>query len=108
MNTYLHDRSTRPNGKKNLPRWGALLGGSALALYGISRRSKSGAALAAAGGLLVYGGSRISSQPAEIHAEASFTVNVPPEDTTVPDCSEPSTRLLGTSRMPAWTLVIPS
>lgn len=62
-----------------LPRWGAFLGGGALAIYGISRRSKSGAALAAAGSLLVFGGSRLSSQPGSIHAEASFTVNVPPE-----------------------------
>jgi len=68
------------NGSKALPRWGALLGGSALAVYGISRHSKSGAALAAAGGFLVYGGSRITSQPAEIHAESSFTVNVSPEE----------------------------
>ena len=74
-----HDRSPRRNGHHALPRWGALLGGSALAVYGISRRSKSGAAIAAAGGLLAFGGSRISSQPGEIHAESSFTVNVPPE-----------------------------
>ncbi|MGZ4787034.1 MAG: SRPBCC family protein [Terriglobales bacterium] len=60
-------------------RWGALLGGAALAAYGISRRSKSGAAIAAAGSLLVYGGSRLSSHPGAIHAESSFTVNVPPE-----------------------------
>jgi len=80
MNSHIYERSTRPNGNKNLPRWGALLGGSALAVYGISRRSKSGAALAAAGGLLVYGGSRISTQPAEINAEASFTVSVSPEE----------------------------
>jgi uncharacterized membrane protein len=50
-----------------------------LALFGISRRSKTGAALAAAGGLLAVGGTRIPSQPHELHAEASFTINVPPE-----------------------------
>jgi uncharacterized membrane protein len=61
-----------------LQRWGALLGGGALAIYGISQRSKSGSALAAAGGLLVYGGSRLQTGPAEIHAESSFTVNVSP------------------------------
>lgn len=82
MNNYSHERPTRThaNGSRNLPRWGALIGGSALAVYGISRMSKSGAALAAAGGLLVYGGSRISGQPSEIHAESSFTVNVSPEE----------------------------
>jgi uncharacterized membrane protein len=76
----MNNHSQQLNGSRNLPRWGALLGGGALAVYGISRRSKSGAALAAAGGLLVYGGSRISSQPEEIHAESSFTVNVSLEE----------------------------
>ena len=74
-----NSRSSKRNGT-NWPRWGALLGGSALAIYGVSRWSKSGAAMAAAGGLLVYGGSRLSSQPQDIHAESSFTVNVPPEE----------------------------
>ena len=78
MNNSHSRSSTRRS--KNLPRWGALLGGGALAIYGVTRRSKSGAAMAAAGGLLVYGGSRLSSQPQEIHAESSFTVNVPPEE----------------------------
>jgi uncharacterized membrane protein len=54
MNRYLQDPSARRNFKA-WSRWGALLGGGALAIYGISRRSKSGAALAAAGGVLVYG-----------------------------------------------------
>jgi uncharacterized membrane protein len=61
-------------------RWGAIVGGSALAVYGLTRRSKTGAAVAAAGGLLAFGGSRIPSEPASIHAEASFTVNVPQEE----------------------------
>jgi len=74
-----HSRSSQCTGK-SLSRWGALLGGSALAIYGISRRSKSGAAMAAAGGLLVYGGSRLSPQPEDIQAESSFTVNVAPEE----------------------------
>jgi len=73
------NRSTRRN-TRAWSRWGALLGGSALAIYGISRRSKSGAALAAAGGVLVYSGSRLNSQPGTIHAESSFTVNVQPEE----------------------------
>ncbi|HUN89998.1 MAG TPA: SRPBCC family protein [Terriglobales bacterium] len=81
MNDYSHERSPRHNGEHAIPRWGALLGGSALAVYGISRRSATGAALAAAGGLLAFGGSRLAApQPTDIHAEASFTVNVPPEE----------------------------
>lgn len=62
------------------PRWGAIVGGSALAVFGATRRSKTGAALAAAGGLLAYGGSRISSSPRDLHAEATFTINVSPEE----------------------------
>lgn len=71
----------RRNGKNiAVPRWSAIVGGSALALYGLTRRSNTGVAVAAAGGLLAYGGSRLSSRPQSIHAEASFTVNVPPEE----------------------------
>ena len=62
------------------PRWGAIIGGSALAVFGLTRRSKTGAALAAAGGLLAYGGSRISSSSRDLHAEATFTINVSPEE----------------------------
>jgi len=81
MNNYSHERSSQRNGSHAIPRWGALLGGSVLAVYGISRRSASGAALAAAGGLLALGSSRLASHhPSDIHAEASFTVNVPPEE----------------------------
>lgn len=61
-------------------RWGAILGGSALAVYGISRRSKAGAALAAVGGLLAFGGARMNSRAREVHAEATFTVNCSPEE----------------------------
>lgn len=80
MNNYLRDESRMRSGNHVWPRWGAIVGGSALAVYGISRRSKTGTALAAAGGLLAFGGSRISSEPQELHAEASFTVNVSPEE----------------------------
>ena len=80
MNQYTRDESRPGNGHQLWPRWGAIVGGSALAVYGISRRSKSGAAMAAAGGLLAFGGSRLSSEPHEFHAEASFTINVSPEE----------------------------
>jgi uncharacterized membrane protein len=40
----------------DLERWVSLIGGSALALYGLSRRSRGGLALAAAGGVLVARG----------------------------------------------------
>src|SRR5207248_5101218 len=37
-------------------RWSAILGGGAMALLGLSRRSKTGLAVAAAGGIIAYGG----------------------------------------------------
>lgn len=66
--------------RSSITRWGALIAGSTLAIIGVTRGSKTGAALATAGGLLAYGGTRIPSQPRDIHAEASFTVNVSPEE----------------------------
>jgi uncharacterized membrane protein len=81
MNQYSRDASRLRNGNHQAwPRWGAIVGGSALAAIGLSRRSKAGAAIAAAGGLLAFGGTRISSTPKELHAEASFTINVSPEE----------------------------
>jgi uncharacterized membrane protein len=79
MNHNLRDESRLRNGNHAWPRWGAIVGGSALAAIGLSRRSKAGAAMAAAGGLLAYGGTKISSTPTQLHAEASFTINVSPE-----------------------------
>jgi len=79
MNQNSRDGSRLSNGNQ-WPRWGAIVGGSTLAVIGLTRRSKTGAALAAAGGLLAYGGSRISSSPHELHAEATFTINVSPEE----------------------------
>ena len=82
MNQYSRDESRLRNANGNFAwqRWGAIVGGSALAAFGLSRRSKTGAAIAAAGGLLAFGGTRISSTPKELHAEASFTINVSPEE----------------------------
>ena len=56
-------------------RWGALLGGGALAVYGLSRRSLSGVAIAGAGGALAYAGIRASSVPREIAAHATMILN---------------------------------
>lgn len=62
----------------DLIRWGALIGGGALAVLGISRRSKSGFALAAAGGLLAYRGATLDTEQ-QFHAESSFTLACSPE-----------------------------
>jgi uncharacterized membrane protein len=62
-----------------LQRWGTVIGGSALALLGITRRSKAGIALATAGGLLAYRAAR-GAQPKEFFAESSFAINCAPEE----------------------------
>ncbi|HWC15481.1 MAG TPA: SRPBCC family protein, partial [Terriglobales bacterium] len=56
-------------------RWGSLLGGGALALFGLSRRSKPGFALAAAGGLLAYRGATLEDADQEWYVETSFAIN---------------------------------
>lgn len=63
------------NGSMALPRWGALIGGGSLALLGLSRRSKSGLALAAGGGLLAYMGARTAVTPAQLVAKSSVLLN---------------------------------
>jgi hypothetical protein len=63
----------------DLKRWGLLAGGSALALYGLTRRSKKGMTLAAAGGLMAAQGAKMTVYPREIHAQTSFAINCPPE-----------------------------
>ena len=55
-------------------RWGALITGGSLALYGLSRRSPTGVALAAAGGLLAYSGAKASTQRETI-AHSSVVIN---------------------------------
>ncbi|MFL6439538.1 MAG: SRPBCC family protein [Terriglobales bacterium] len=59
-------------------RWGSVIGGGALALLGLSRRSKSGFAIAAAGGLLAYRGATLDANQ-DFHAESSFAINCSPQ-----------------------------
>jgi uncharacterized membrane protein len=60
-------------------RWEVLLGGGMLALYGITRKSKAGTALAAAGSLIALSGARMQAHPQEHSAEASFAINCTPD-----------------------------
>lgn len=60
-------------------RWGALIGGSALAIYGITRRSPFGVALAASGGTIaVLSANR--AQASESCAATSILVNCSPQE----------------------------
>jgi len=61
-------------------RWGALLGGGALAVYGLTRRSLGGVVLAGAGGALAYSGARANSVPRQIAAHARVLLNCSPQD----------------------------
>lgn len=61
-------------------RWSALITGGALALVGLSRRSKPGVAIAAAGGLLSYAGAKISTRQGELIARSSILLNCTPEE----------------------------
>ncbi|HKO20294.1 MAG TPA: hypothetical protein VJU82_15565, partial [Acidobacteriaceae bacterium] len=55
-----------------------MLGAGALIAYGISRRSKAGAAMAGVGGVLAYGAMRqMSSEPQQVRA--TFLINASPE-----------------------------
>ncbi len=60
------------------PKWGLLAGGVTLAIYGLTRRTKKGTALATAGGVLAIEGVR--SSPRSHLANAKFRVNASRED----------------------------
>jgi len=60
-------------------RWGGLVAGSALAIYGLTRRSKKGMALAATGGLLAYRGARAKRPHQEHDTRSVVTINASPE-----------------------------
>jgi uncharacterized membrane protein len=60
-------------------RWSALVTGGALALLGLSRRSKSGVAIATAGGLLSYAAVKAGVRQRELIARSSILLNCTPE-----------------------------
>jgi uncharacterized membrane protein len=74
------DRSNHNSNSVELKRWGLLVAGSALAVYGVTRRSKVGLSLAAAGGLMAFRGAKIGAQPRELRAQTSFAVNCSPAE----------------------------
>lgn len=70
---------TRSRLPANAPRWTALAAGSALAIIGLTRRSKAGLALAAGGGLLAVAGSRLNTSPSQLVASSTMQVNCTPQ-----------------------------
>jgi uncharacterized membrane protein len=81
MNTDLARSGGGRNGRRgrlaSVEPWASVIGGSALAVYGVTRKSLSGAALAAVGGLLVYHGATERRNPSRIHVERTMTVYKP-------------------------------
>jgi uncharacterized membrane protein len=69
---------TREERSSKARRWGALITGGSIAAYGLSRRSPSGVALAAAGGLLAYSGSKMNTER-ELIARTSMVIDSPEE-----------------------------
>ena len=70
---YGGERKSRSGATK----WGSLIAGSSLALWGLSRRSPGGVAIAAAGGLLAYSGTRAQSGSSIAHC--NMIINAPRE-----------------------------
>jgi len=60
-------------------RWGALIGGGALAIYGITRRSPLGIALAASGGTVAVLAAKRKSSP-ESSASSTILINCTPQE----------------------------
>jgi uncharacterized membrane protein len=59
--------------------WAALLGGGTLAIAGLARRSVPGLAMAAAGGLLAYAGTKSNAAIVNEPARTSIIVNTTPQ-----------------------------
>src|SRR5437588_5930839 len=70
----MNPRSVNPR------KWAALVSGAAAAVYGITRKSWTGAALAGAGGYLIYSGVRAAGGPKQFEVKRSITVNKPAQE----------------------------
>ncbi|MDT7812676.1 MAG: hypothetical protein QOJ42_2592 [Acidobacteriaceae bacterium] len=71
-----------PTPQPSAPRFGAnglLIGAGALIVYGLTRRSKSGTALATAGGVLAFKAAK-SRSSTHSSAKATFLVNASPQE----------------------------
>lgn len=71
----IEDRSDVNLASSPIAKWALMAGGSALAIYGATRRSKSGLGLMAAGGLIAAQGARTAFGRRDFHAQSSFAVN---------------------------------
>lgn len=74
-------RNFRQNGggsrMAKLQPWASYVGGGALTAIGISRKSVGGAAMAAAGGYLIYRAATHNREPKPVHVQKTFTIMKP-------------------------------
>jgi uncharacterized membrane protein len=73
--TPSHDQ----HGRSRAATVASLIGGGALAFFGIARRSLPGAAVAAGGGFLIYHGLSGRKRVPSVHVHVSYTINQPVE-----------------------------
>jgi len=78
--TYSQNSASSRTRSVSIPMWAALVSGGSLAIAGLARRSASGVAMAAAGGLLVYAGTKSGSARQTGPAHTSVIVNTTPEE----------------------------
>ena len=79
IRTHIRDAGRGRSRSMSPQRWGALIGGSALAIYGITRRSPLGVALAASGGTVALLSATRARAP-ESYAASSILVNCSPQE----------------------------
>lgn len=68
------------SGDGTFRRWALLGSGASLAVVGATRKSWGGAALAGAGGLLIYSGLRSSTAPEDVEIARAVTINKAPNE----------------------------
>ncbi|MCU1286705.1 MAG: cyclase/dehydrase [Acidobacteriales bacterium] len=75
----IHGRHRGNGNAQGIQRWGSLIGGSALAIYGLTRRSPVGLALATLGGVVAISGAKANAleEPA---TQSSVLINGSPEE----------------------------
>lgn len=80
LRTHLREPKRRRSRSLSRPQWGALIGGSALAIYGITRRSALGAVLAASGGTLALVGTNRTPSQNSSSTWTTLLINTTPEE----------------------------
>jgi uncharacterized membrane protein len=78
-NRYFSEQSIANDPLRALGRWGPLMAGAALGVYGLTRRSKAGLALLGGAAALAYAGIKANAGTRQFVARSSVIVNTNPE-----------------------------